>query len=243
MKKNRIMNLVCAGALLVSGVYAFGGTALENRVERAAAAARLGRHQSYMVDATVYFKEQILLKDRMLRAPRRPANPNQVIGISKSQKQCRGVVVSKGAQVIVPAVCVTDGDASLDKMTIHLKTGQTLEIAAPAVAIKEDVAWVSVDPAQLKSVPYVVVMPVSQGQSLQDAFGDKMTDHLRRFFRERGVMEKRHLRPGMVYNASRLQVGEPLFYKGKVVALVKARARTYGGLFGGVSESALAIIR
>lgn len=232
---------VCAGFCLP--VFAASEN-LTNQVERTAASAQLSfATTSYIVEITSYFKKEILLKDRMLRAPRHPANPKQVISVEKAAQSCEGVVVSKGARVIVPAVCVSKADYVLNKIVIRLKTGDQLTVMPGNMMIDEDIAWLSVHAAQTRGVPYVAFEPVAQGKSLQEVYGNDMTRRLQQFFRERGVVEHRRLRPGLIYREPRLKVGEPLFYKGKLVALVKKQVRTYGGLFGGVSEDALALIR
>ena len=219
-------------------------TPLTNQVAHAAFEAQLARASAhYVVDVVAYLKKEVLLKDRMLRSPRHPADPNQVISVEKALQTCKGVVVSKGARVVVPTVCVMKGNYTLETVVIHLQTGERVTVAAQAVMTDEDIAWISVRSSAMRSVPYVSFEPVEENKSLQEAYGQDMTRHLQRFFREHGVVEHRRLRPGAVYGEPRLKVGEPLFYKGKLVALVKKPVRTYGGLFGGVSERAFAIIR
>lgn len=219
---------------------------LGNTVERGVRQAALAQEQSaqdYVVHVVAHFKKDNLLKDYMLRAPRRPANPNQIISVSRTQKTCQGVVVSNRTRVVVPEVCVNAGNYALEKVVLRSQTGATLKVAAQDVTIKEDVAWLAVEPAKLGATSFAAFHPVIGSQSLQDAFGQPMTDHLKQFFHARGVVEHRRCRMGLRYSEPRLQLGEPLFYQGKLVALVKERVRTYGGFFGGVSESALAIIR
>ncbi len=240
--------VVCLSCIAVVAVFCLpvfaASESLTNQVERTAAKAQLSfAATSYIVEATSYFKKEILLKDRMFRAPRRPANPKQVISVEKTARSCEGVLVSKGARVIVPTVCVTQDDYTLEKVVIRLKTGDQITVMPGNMIIDEDIAWLSVNAAKTRSVPYVAFEPVDEGKSLQEVYGNDMTRHLQQFFRERGVVEHRRLRPGLIYSEPRLKVGEPFFYKGKLVALVKKQVRTYGGLFGGVSESALALIR
>ena len=217
---------------------------LTSQVERAAALAQWGQASAdYVVDIVAYLKKEVLLKDRMLRSPRRPANPNQVISVEKTKQACKGVVVSKGTRLIVPAVCVSKENYVLNKIVIRLKTGDQLIVMPENMMIDKDIAWLSVHAAQTHAVPSVAFEPVGEEKSLQDVYGPDMTKHLKRFFHARGVSEHRRLRPGKVYAPSRLKIGEPLFYKGKLVALVKERVSSYGGIFGGVSEDALALIR
>lgn len=245
MRKKLVVLLSSVVALLqFSGQAVAASTYLNDQVAHAAARAQLAHASAdYMVDVVAYLKKEVLLKDRMLRSPRHPANPNQVISVEKVMQACKGVVVSEGERLIVPAVCVTKNDYTLETVVIHLQTGARITIAARAVITNEDIAWISVRSPAMRSVPYVAFEPVAQGKSLQEVYGNDMTRHLQKFFHSRGVVERRRLRPGLVYKEPRLKVGEPLFYKGKLVALVKKQVRTYGGIFGGVSESAFAIIR
>ena len=130
---------VCAGFYLP--VFAASEN-LTNQVERTAANAQLSfAATSYVVEITSYFKKEILLKDRMLRAPRHPADPKQVISVEKAAQSCEGVVVSKGARVIVPAVCVSKADFVLNKIVIRLKTGDQLTVMPEHMMIDEDIAW------------------------------------------------------------------------------------------------------
>lgn len=243
--KKLVVSLCCIAVWAGFCLPAFAASeSLTNQVERAAALAQWGQASAdYVVDIVAYLKKEVLLKDRMLRSPRRPANPNQVISVEKTKQACKGVVVSKGTRLIVPAVCVTKKDYTLETVAIHLQTGVRITVTPAAVMTDEDIAWISVPSDKTRSVPYVAFEPVDEGKSLQEVYGNDMTRRLQQFFRERGVVEHRRLRPGLIYREPRLKVGEPFFYKGKLVALVKKQVRTYGGLFGGVSEDALALIR
>ncbi len=239
------ISIYVVGAMLGAGLAQVAWAApssLESKVARAVMAAQV-MAERYMVTIKVQFKKQVALKDRMLRSPRRPANPNQVIAVSRVQTECLGVLVSQGTRVVLPEVCTVKGGYTLDKISLQFANGKEISVAPSEVSVKEDVAWLRVDTAQTKGLSYVTVKPVTSGKSLQEAFGDAMTQHLKQFFRARGVVQHRRCRPGLVYSEPRLQLGEPLFYDGKLVALVKTRVRTYGGLLGGVSESAFAIIR
>lgn len=217
---------------------------LKNTLARTVAQEALKHSlKGYETQVTVLFEKKVLLKDTMLRPARFPADSNQVLSVEKTEKQCLGVLVSKGAQVILPAVCVAHTDYQPTRVVMNFNHGPQVAVSADAVIVKEDIAWVTVDAGLTKQNPYVIFTRTEKGRTLQEKFGEAMTDHLKRFFRERGVIERRHCRMGMTYSESRLRVGEPVFYQGKLVALVKARTKTYGGLFGGVSESALAVIR
>ncbi|WP_428075160.1 hypothetical protein [Candidatus Avelusimicrobium luingense] len=221
-------------------------TSAELKTELARAVAQETLKNSlnvYEVQATVSFEKKILLKDTMFRPARHPADSNQVLSVETAQKQCLGVLVSKGSQVVLPAVCLEQGNYQPTRIVMKFKQGNEVSVKADDLVIREDVAWVNVDAALTKQNPYVIFTRTEQGKTLQDKFGEPMSEHLKQFFRKRGVVERRRCRMGMVYSDSRLRVGEPVFYQGKLVALVKARTKTYGGLLGGVSESALAVIR
>lgn len=199
--------------------------------------------KGYEIPVTVSFEKKVLIKDVMLRAPRRPADGNQVVRVDQAEKTCLGVLVSQGTQVVLPAVCLEQGDYQRTHISMSFRQGSPVAVKAERVIFQDDIAWVNVDANMTKQNPYVVFIRTEKGQTLQEKFGESMTDQLKQFFRERGVIERRRCRLGMTYSESRLRVGEPVFYQGKLVALVKARTKTYGGLFGGVSESALAVIR
>ena len=218
-------------------------SSLKNQVARAVALAEMSQQGGYTVEVVAHFKHEKLLKDYMMRHPRHPARSRQVISVHVAQKKCVGTLVSNGTRVVTPEVCVSKGDYTLEKMVVRFSNGQKMTLDASDVSVKEDVAWLRVDPIYTKELAPANFLPVAQGKSLQDVFGADMTDHLKRFFHARGVVERRRCRVGRIYGRPRLKVGEPLFYNGELVALVKQSVRTYGGLFGGVSESAFAIIR
>jgi len=245
------MKKIAVVLLLTALVESVGFTAgavtsaeLKTQLSRTVAQETLKKSlKGYEAHITVLFEKKVLLKDAMLRPVRHPADGNQVLSVDKTEKQCLGVLVSKGAQVIVPAVCLEQKEYQPKRILMHFKRGEEVAVQADRAVIQGDIAWINVNANLTKQNPYTVFVRTAQGQTLQDKFGTPMTEHLKRFFRERGVVEHRDLRPGKTYGQTRLRVGEPLFYQGKLVALVKERVNTYGGLLGGVSESALAVIR
>ncbi len=244
MKKKFVAYLISALLPVVFAGPVLGASDdLKNQVAHAALKAQLAHSSAdYAVKTVAHFKKEVQLKDLMLRAPRKPVNPNQIISVSFAQKECMGVL-TRGSQVIVPETCISKGNYELDKIVLQFSNGQTTTVDIADISVKEDIAWLRVPSAYTKNLPGVSFRAVAQNKSLQDVFGPDMTARLKQFFHARGVVERRRMRPGLVYSKPHLQVGEPLFYKGEVVALVKKQVWSYGGIFGGVSERAFAVIR
>ena len=217
---------------------------IQNTLSRAVAQEMLKNSSAaYEVQVTVLLEKEVRLKDAMLRSPRYPANGSQILAVSKAEKQCAGVLVSQGTQVIFPAVCLAQRGYLPVRISLQFNDGTKISARAETIVLQEDIAWVNVDADATKQNSYVSFVRTPPGRTLQEQFGSAMTEQLKAFFHARHVREKRRCRVGAVCREPRLRVGEPVFYRGKVVALVQERVHTYGKLCGGVSERALAIIR
>lgn len=245
MKNKSYVKIILPVLLLsVSGVSWAAGPDLKTNVERAVVQVVLGQEAArYAVTVSLDWKKEVTMGDLMLRAPRRPARKDQVIQVKQKNTVCRGILANQGTRVLMPAVCLREGKYQLDKLTFIFQNGRSYSQSAQHVAVKEEVAWADV-PAELTAgIPSATVSAVPQGQSLQDFYGAGMTSHLRSFFHAKKVTALSRTRPGKPIRGPELQLGDALVYQGRVVALVKKVVSSYGNAFGGVSESAFAVLR
>ncbi|MBR4683080.1 MAG: hypothetical protein IKP06_07295 [Elusimicrobiaceae bacterium] len=244
--QNNIYTKVLFGAVFIclNALAVFAGEAeLTPRVARVAAQAQLAENP-YEVEISLHWKKEITLRDMMLRAPRRPARQEQVIKEKQKDTSCRGVLVHDGHYVLFPSVCVEEGKYQLDDLTLHFKNGRRIVIAGEKVKKSGEIIWLPVPADVTLGAPSVQTMPVAAGLSLQEAYGEEMTRHLRLFFHAKNVGPLGRTRIKMsAVERGILQVGDALIYQGKVVALVKKVVGSYTDRLGGVSESAFAVIR
>ncbi len=236
-----ISSFLAAVLGVLIGTSASAHSTLEFKIARAVAAAQMV--PAYQVQVTTHFQKAVHLHERMLRTPRRPADPNQILRVEHAQKQCRGVLVNKGAQVVVPSVCLAHGEFAVSQLVLHFANGQEYQTDLRNVALKEDVAWITIDTRVVNGLKSAVIGKVDEGQTLQEMYGEPMTAFLEQWFQAHGVAPKHRYRIGYLHGKPQLEIGEPLFYQGKLVALVKNHAFTYRNFWGGVSERIFAIVR
>ena len=194
------------------------------------------------VAVSAQLEQRVQLKDVMLRPARFSVNQKQVIQVRQKEITCSGVLEQSGKYVLVPSVCLARSGWELKKLVLTFSNAQTAVADFSEVKINGDLAHINVSPLATQGLKGLAIATQS-GRSLQEMYGEEMTEHLKNFFRARGVEENVRSRMGNVLVTSRLRVGEPLIYRGQVVALVKKAVSSYGDFWGGVSESAFALLR
>jgi len=197
--------------------------------------------QQAKVQLTLTWEHAVRVQDLMLRPARHKAG-NTIVRKETRTTSCQGVLLAGNTQVAVPAVCVVQADSSLQNIRLTFVNGRHADIAQSGVSVEGELGYITF-PAQVAGeLSGLEVRAVRPGQSLQDTFGSDMTLALHRFFTSFGIAFKN--RAGLsasAPNKNRLQVGEPVFFQGKLVALVKHIPRRYGELGGQVSENSLAL--
>ena len=244
---NRKNNYTKAALLICFLAASVNGFAASLDVSRRVAAAVLVALQTQdvkqnTVAVSAQLEQRVQLKDALLRPARFSANQNQVVQIRQKEIACSGVLEQSGRQVLVPSVCLVRGGCELKKVVRAFSNAQTAVADSSEVNITGDLARINVSSSATQGLKGFAVATQS-GRSLQEMYGAEMTEHLKKFFHTRGVEEKMRSRVGNVLIAPRLRVGEPLIYRGQVVALVKKAVSSYGDFGGGVSESAFALVR
>ena len=244
---NRKHNYTKASLILCFLAVSVQGFAASLDVSRQVAAAVWSALQTQevnqnLVTVSAQLEQRVQLKDALLRPTRFSANQNQVVQVRQKEITCSGVLEQGGSHVLVPSVCLVRGGWELKKVVLAFSNAQTAVADSSEVNITGDLARIYVTPSATQGLKGLAVAPQA-GRSLQEMYGTEMTEHLKKFFRTRGVEENVRSRMGNVLIAPRLRVGEPLIYRGQVVALVKKAVSSYGDFWGGVSENAFALVR
>ncbi|MBR5151774.1 MAG: hypothetical protein IKW71_02965 [Elusimicrobiaceae bacterium] len=227
--------------LLASGA---GAQSVDLSTHVARAIAQAHQRQQAVVQVTSVFKKPVKMSDVMYRPTR--GCKDQVISYQEKKNVCLGTLAQSGRRVYVTADCVTQEGYQLSLVTLKFANGKVAEGTSRAVAVLQDAAYIAVDAQVTRGLEGLAFARIADGQSLQETFGDKITDFLLSFFHTRGVSSRRVCRIGGSCNTAKptLKVGEPVIYQGRVVALVKRVPRTLRrSVWGGVSEDALALIR
>ena len=218
---------------------------LSTHVERVVTTAQIQTQQLQQaaVTVTATLKKPVKMSDMMCRPVR--GCKDQIISYETKTNICRGTLERGGQRVYITADCVRKKDYTLSAVKLQFANGKVATGTGRAVSIKEDVAYVAVKEDVTRGLQGLAFSKIPQGQSLQKTFGDQIEDFLLSFFRQKGVPSRGRCRIGSsLSRASTVNVGEPVIYQGKVIALVRQIPSFFRrGLLGGVSESPLAIIR
>ena len=188
------------------------------------------------------WEKEVHMRDLMARPPRMGAG-NPVIEVKHTTKNCQGVLLAGNEYVAVPAVCLKNGNFSLKQVRLSFANGRQATGKQGSVSIQGDIGYIRLGKQIAQGLRGLPVKIVKNG-GLQETFGSNMTFALHRFFTSFGVAFKNRVcRVGKQSPRSRLTVGEPVLFEGKLVALVKEVPSRYGTLSGDVSESSLALFR
>ena len=140
---------------------------------------------------------------------------------------------------------MNEKDYTISSVKLKFSNGKLAAGTGRAVFIKEDVAYIAVKEDVTRGLHGLAFSKIPQGQSLQKTFGAQIEDFLLSFFHQKGVPSRGRCRiGGSSSHGTTVKVGEPVIYQGKVIALVRQIPTVFRrGIFGGVSENPLAIIR
>ena len=237
MKLKQVMLLVSMFALCY-GIHAKDITAMQ---------IKQNLNQAVLLDQarvqiTTDWEKEVHMRDLMARPPRMGAG-NPVIEVKKTTKNCQGVLLLGNEQVAVPAVCLKNGDFTLAQVHLLFANGRQVTGKQGSVSVQGDMGYIRLGKQVAQGLRGLPVKAVKNG-GLQETFGSSMTLTLHRFFTSFGVAFKNRVcRIGRQSSHSRLTVGEPVLFEGKLVALVKDVPSRYGTISGDVSEDSLALFR
>ena len=234
--KKIILPLVCAGVCVSAQAASLDAAKLERTMTEQV------RLQQARVQITLYWEKEV----------RRRAHRGGVRSVQnqtqRAKTTCQGILLEGNVKVAAPASCFEHEDFSLYWVELKFTNGKKASgLGDRVVSIQGDLAYILVKRKATEGLIGVPFVKLKDGESLQDAFGENMTTALHQFYSSFGVRFKApRCRIGssvLGRRSSSLTVGEPVIYRGKLVALVNKVPRIYGTLFGGVSESALAVFR
>ena len=238
MKKN-IYQLILTGLCLCVCAVAHARQVTALSVERKLNQAILV--QQAKVQVSLDWEKEVHVRDVMLRPARAHAG-DTVIRTEQETTACQGVLLEGNMQVAIPAVCLRKPDFSLQKVHLVFANNHTADTTRASVSIRGEVGYIHLPSRAPQGLRGLAVLTVQPGQSLQETFGSEMTLTLHRFFTSFGIAFKNrvcHL--GKTLQRSRLQPGEPVFFQGRLVALLKQVPVRYGTAGGKVSERSLAL--
>lgn len=199
------------------------------------------RREQALARVTFEWEKPVYLSDKTHR--RRAGFKDVLLKTEYSRTHCPGVLVAGTHRVFTVASCAQAPDNfALKSVRVQLANGRQGMGGAGSVAVHGDFAGVVVSDQLTAGVHGVTLGTVPEGKSLYDTFGPKVQQQLLEFFMERGVISARASRLAGIKNT--LQKGEPFFYRGQLVALVKeVPSRLPVSFWGGLSEDSLAVFR
>ena len=199
------------------------------------------RLKSAVVDLEFLWSKKVYLSDMVSR--RRTGWKDTLIEVKQENTRCRGVLVEGTQRVLTPAVCAkAPAGFSLQSVRLRFANGSQGTGNQNSVSVKGDFAEILVSKKLTAGITGVSLAEVPEGQTLAETFGSGILDELLQFFVSRGVVSRRANRITGVKNT--LQVGDPFFYNGELVALVReVPAQLPVSFWGGVSEKGLALLR
>ncbi len=203
--------------------------------------------QQARVQIQLDWEKEIRMRDVMFRHPR-PGVGNPVLQVKQRTTSCQGMLLEGNRRVALPAVCLKEDDFTLKAVHLTFSNQRKASGTGRAVYVQKDIGYVLVKENVTQGLRGIAVASVQEGKTLQEMYGESMTNALHQFFASFGVrfhaVRCRIGRPvARERSRSHLKIGEPVIFKGKLVALVKEVPLWYGSMFGGISESAFAIFR
>lgn len=240
MKHNYVIWLFVV-ALLAGGYVPSRAQTASALAREAQQAQQAHRREQALARVTFEWEKPVYLSDKIHR--RRAGFKDVLLKTEYSRTHCPGVLVAGTHRVFTVASCAEAPDGfSLKTVRVQLANGKQGRGSAGSVAIRGNFASVLVSAQLTAGIKGVPVAAVPQGNSLYETFGRGVQQELLQFFVERGVVSPRASRLTGIKNT--LQKGEPFFYRGQLVALVKeVPSRLPVSFWGGLSEDSLAVFR
>lgn len=174
------------------------------------------------------------------RRPRELTFRSKVVNVMEDKvTQCKGMLI-EGNKVVTPSSCLLGGVWEADYVKLAFSNGKE-KFFEKGWSKEGDLVYIDVDEETIQGLIAIPVAYTPGKESLEEHFGKDIWQTLQSFFDSKGVVQKeRHFHLGKEKNPnSTLQVGDPIIYDGKLVALVKKDIKSYRNL----SEKPLAIMR
>ena len=233
-----IHKMLLAICLLFVSAVAFCNTNLYTKTERQVSAARLTH--AARVEIGVKWKKEEAYRVRRHRPGR--FRYDTKYRTSYKNTSCVGVLLNNG-YVVTSSSCIRRHSGfRVDEVVLSFSNGKTATVKGRKVRTKGEIAQIQVESSVTQGIIGMEVVSIQEGTSLQDVYGKDFAYALQQFLVSRGVVSPRAAR--MMGRKPNLQVGEPVFWKGKLVALFNSVPRRLPvALFGQISEDYLSVFR
>ena len=215
---------------------------LKPALERAAIKAeQKHRLQTAVAEVQVRWEKAVYLSDWVAR--RRTGFKDTLLKKERQTTVCRGVLAEGEPRVLTPASCLDAPKGfTLQALTVSFANGQKETLSQQQVTRRGGLAVLAVSSQVTRGLKGAPLAAIAPGKTLAETFGNGVLDELLQFFINRGVVSARANR--LTGTKNTLRVGEPFFYRGKLVALVNQVPRRLPVSFwGGVSEEPLVLVR
>lgn len=231
----KVLSIV--GLLLVS-VAAFCNTNFYTQVERQVNTARLNNSARVDIEVKWSKDEYYKVRKRMASRPRFDTK----VRTSYKNTVCAGVLLNNG-YVVTSASCVRRHSGfRAERVKLSFSNGKNVTVKGRQMRVKDGIAQVKVDSSFTQGIVGVEVVSLKEGMTLQDVYGNEVAVGLQSFLVTHGVVSPRAAR--MTGRKPNLKLGEPFFWKGKVVAVFNSIPRRLPvSLFGQISEDFLSVFR
>lgn len=226
-------------AILLSVSFAaFADTGLYSRVERQVKSSQLANSSRVHMDVKWEKKESYrVYKSRVFH--RRYDTKYRIFS---KNTQCVGVLLNNG-YVVTSSTCVhRHSGFKVKEVVLSFSNGKNVTVKGREMRVKDGIAQVKVDSSFTQGIAGVEVVSLQEGMTLQDVYGNEVAVGLQGFLVSRGVVSPRAAR--MTGRKPNLKLGEPFFWKGKLVAVFNSVPRRLPvSFFGQISEDFLSVFR
>ena len=230
----------CLAVWTVGGAYA--AAVEEPSLARALVQAQQEyRQRAVTAELSFGWKKNVYVSDLVHR--HRPGFQDVLVRVQRKTTSCRGVWVAAAGRVWVPRTCVqAPRGYSLERVKVTFANGRSGTGTAQSVAVKGELGEVRVAADLTRQLPSVPVVRVPAGKTLKDVLGGGVDRALMDFYLSRGVLSPRANR--LMGTKNTLRLGEPFFYRGQLVGLVKQVPRRLPvSVWGGLSHRQLVLFR
>ena len=165
--------------------------------------------------------------------------------VQHQTRRCRGVLLDDLTWVLTPATCVAEKSGfELKKVKLALANGKKGCGSKTTVQVSGEISRVRVASELVSGLVGVPAASISPTKTLREVYGSDLSLQLMDFLITGGVFSPRAARWSPNPQKPRLQVGDPFFYQGKLVALVRrVPVKIPWDLFSGVNEDFLSVLR
>lgn len=214
---------------------------MKNKLRRTVQNAQIENYNKKAVaSASFVWKKKIYWKSRS-RFRGGALNPKRPMLLRVEEKTSSCKVVWTGTYFLAPKVCAKKDDFELKEIKLTLSTGKTVVVSGSNLSVRGDFAFISVNKQDVTGIMPAQVAVLPSGRDLEDVYGGEINSAIYSFFLAKGIISPRANR--MSGRKVTLKIGDPFFYKGKLVALCsEVPSRLPVGIFSSPEDS-LVVLR